>query len=32
MWVWNENIEKVWICERTSEWPKWDLFRIENKL
>ena len=30
MWVWDQNIEKVWICERTSDWPKWDLYRMEK--
>lgn len=31
-WVWDDEIERVWVCERAGDWPKWELYSMENKV
>ena len=30
IWIWAEQIVKVWEAEKSVEWPKWSMYAINQ--
>lgn len=30
IWVWSDEILKVWASEKITDWPKWSLYEEES--